>query len=51
MLQEVNQNDANLQIDSKNGGQKDDKEKSCVCDQVHHFRKCLYIVSKNRKQG
>ncbi len=55
MLQEVNQNDANSQIDSKNDEQNDDqndkndKENSCVCDQVHHFRKCSYIVSENRK--
>jgi hypothetical protein len=55
MLQGVNQNDANSQIDSKNKGQnndqnnKNDKENSCVCDQVHHFRKCSYIVSENRK--
>jgi hypothetical protein len=51
-LQEIDQNDANLQIDSKNDKQNDgqnDKEKTCVYDQVHLFKKCLYIVSENRK--
>ncbi len=57
MLQEVSQNDANSQIDSKNDEQNDDqndkndKENSCVCDQVHHFRKWSYIVSENWKPG
>ncbi len=55
MLQEINQSDksTNSQIDLKNDDQNDknDKENSCVCDQVHHFRKCSYIVLKNRKQN
>ncbi len=52
-LQKINQNqiDANFQIDSKKNKQNDknDKKKSCVYDQVHHFKKCLYIVLENRK--
>jgi hypothetical protein len=56
MLQGIDQSDesTNSQIDSKNdeqNGQNDenDEENPCVCDQIHHFRKCSYIVSKNRK--
>ncbi len=48
-LQDTDQNQIDLHICTKNDKSNDKhKDKLCICDQIHLFSQCLYIVSVNR---
>ncbi len=49
-LQRVDQNQIDFHICTKNDNKNDEKHKSklCICDQIHLFSQCSYIVSVNR---
>jgi hypothetical protein len=50
-LQSVDQNQIDSHICTKNDNQKDEdkhKDKLCICDQIHLFSQCSYIVSVNK---
>jgi hypothetical protein len=49
-LQKVDQNQIDLYICTKNDNKSDEKhkEKICICDQIHLFSQCSYIVSVNK---
>jgi hypothetical protein len=50
-LQKIDQDQIDFHICTKNDNQKDEdkhKDKLCICDQIHLFSQCSYIVSVNR---
>jgi hypothetical protein len=52
-LQRVDQNQIDFHIctkhDHQNKSDEKNKDKSCVCDWIHLFKECVYLVSVNRK--